>query len=127
MCTVCGRQFHRSDYLKLHSYSHTDERPYTCHICGKGFKMNYSLKLHLKNHETSCEEKSLLTLAYDEINTDPILSLDNGTSSGTASDTNEKYLSTKSYVYQANSKHGDNSSHATTTHHEINSFFIEDI
>ena len=51
MCTVCGRQFHRSDYLKLHSYSHTEERPFNCHVCGKGFKMNYNLKLHLKNHE----------------------------------------------------------------------------
>ena len=51
MCTVCGRQFHRSDYLKLHSFSHTDERPFYCQICGKGFKMNYNLKVHLKNHE----------------------------------------------------------------------------
>jgi uncharacterized Zn-finger protein len=51
MCTICGKQFHRSDYLKLHSYSHTDERPFICHLCGKGFKMNYNLKLHLKHHE----------------------------------------------------------------------------
>ncbi len=52
MCTVCGKQFHRSDYLKLHSFSHTDERPFYCNLCGKGFKMNYNLKIHLKNHET---------------------------------------------------------------------------
>ena len=55
MCTVCGRQFHRSDYLKLHSFSHTDERPFNCHICGKGFKMNYNLKIHLRNHERQNE------------------------------------------------------------------------
>jgi uncharacterized Zn-finger protein len=53
MCTVCGRQFHRSDYLKLHSYSHTSERPFNCDICGKGFKMNYNLKMHLKCHENN--------------------------------------------------------------------------
>lgn len=51
MCTVCGRQFHRSDYLKLHSFSHTNERPFNCQICGKGFKMNYNLKIHLRNHD----------------------------------------------------------------------------
>ena len=52
MCTVCGKQFHRSDYLKLHSFQHTDERPFYCPICNKGFKMNYNLKIHLKNHES---------------------------------------------------------------------------
>ncbi len=55
MCTVCGKQFHRSDYLKLHSFTHTDERPFNCNICGKGFKMNYNLKIHLKNHENDSE------------------------------------------------------------------------
>ena len=53
MCTICGKQFHRSDYLKLHSYSHTDERPFVCNLCGKGFKTNYNLKIHLKQHESN--------------------------------------------------------------------------
>jgi uncharacterized Zn-finger protein len=63
MCTVCGRQFHRSDYLKLHSFSHTNERPFNCHICGKGFKMNYNLKIHLKHHKN---EQSNIASANDE-------------------------------------------------------------
>jgi len=61
MCTVCGRQFHRSDYLKLHSYSHTEERPFNCHVCGKGFKMNYNLKLHLKNINNNNSDMNNLT------------------------------------------------------------------
>lgn len=64
MCTVCGKQFHRSDYLKLHSFSHTDERPFYCQICGKGFKMNYNLKIHLKNHEA----ERVANLQYEERN-----------------------------------------------------------
>ena len=73
MCTVCGRQFHRSDYLKLHSYSHTDERPFNCHICGKGFKMNYGLKLHLKSHETNQESDSSANMIEEVFNTVDIL------------------------------------------------------
>lgn len=71
MCTVCGKQFHRSDYLKLHSYSHTSERPFTCNYCGKGFKMNYNLKLHLKSHDVSVsligEEKDEDNLANNNL------------------------------------------------------------
>lgn len=65
MCTVCGRQFHRSDYLKLHSYSHTDERPFNCHICGKGFKMNYNLKVHLKNHDHDLTNATIISSNED--------------------------------------------------------------
>ena len=72
MCTVCGKQFHRSDYLKLHSYSHTSERPFTCNQCGKGFKMNYNLKLHLKSHDVSV---SLVSEEKDEEN--PVNSCNN--------------------------------------------------
>jgi hypothetical protein len=52
MCSICGLQFSRSDFLKNHSFSHTNERPFHCHICGKGFKMNHSLQVHMKNHQT---------------------------------------------------------------------------
>ncbi len=58
MCPVCGKQFHRSDYLKLHLFSHTTERPFACNICGKGFKMKYNLNSHLKTHQN---EKNLVT------------------------------------------------------------------
>ncbi len=65
MCTICGKQFHRSDYLKLHSYSHTDERPFHCHICGKGFKMNYNLKVHLKNHDHELSNATIISSNED--------------------------------------------------------------
>ena len=68
MCTVCGRQFHRSDYLKLHSYSHTDERPFNCHICGKGFKMNYNLKVHLRNHENDANNAGIISSSNEDTN-----------------------------------------------------------
>ncbi len=74
MCTVCGRQFHRSDYLKLHSYSHTDERPFNCHICGKGFKMNYNLKIHLKNHEDCAITNNNVNIYSNENNNNDIVS-----------------------------------------------------
>ena len=76
MCTVCGKQFHRSDYLKLHSFQHTDERPFYCPICNKGFKMNYNLKIHLRNHEAERianlqdEEKDNLKNEYSNLDID---------------------------------------------------------
>lgn len=78
MCTVCGRQFHRSDYLKLHSFSHTDERPFNCHICGKGFKMNYNLKIHLKNHDH--DQSNAMNLNEETYNFNESLMITNNSS-----------------------------------------------
>lgn len=108
MCTVCGRQFHRSDYLKLHSYSHTNERPFNCHICGKGFKMNYNLKVHLKNHETN--DQPLMSICEDLVNI--------STSSNTSNSNGESFN-------DASANNIDHSNHLTST--EMVSFFIEDM
>jgi hypothetical protein len=156
MCTVCGRQFHRSDYLKLHSYSHTDERPFSCQICGKGFKMNYSLKLHLKNHNNShagfdfgtgdCGDddeahdhndhhehdplsKSILNLAYEEINGESILDLEAATAEASATDTtniNEKSLD-EEQEQEGEEANMISAQEDNQTRNQISSFFIEGI
>lgn len=132
MCTVCGKQFHRSDYLKLHSFSHTNERPFNCPICGKGFKMNYNLKLHLKNHENSLENVNSLSSSNEEA------SLYNN---GADSDQNSFSINLLSENYNKEIVNEDNLMHVNANEekihsieksndlnsNEIVSFFIEDI
>lgn len=50
MCTVCKKGFTCSKQLKVHSRTHTGERPYACNTCGKTFAYNHVLKLHMMAH-----------------------------------------------------------------------------
>lgn len=121
MCTVCGRQFHRSDYLKLHSYSHTDERPFNCHICGKGFKMNYNLKIHLKNHENqeNINQSSVINSSNDE--TSSFNESNHFTSSGTGLESlGDAYHQNQGQITSIVNANDFNTN-------EIVSYFIQDI
>jgi uncharacterized Zn-finger protein len=139
MCTVCGKQFHRSDYLKLHSFSHTDERPFSCHICGKGFKMKYNLKTHLKTHENST---TTVILNYDEIsnhqeekdnqsmimntNNDVVFSYSNNSSNSKINSKNNNNRNSQSINLNLNDPKL-NSIVNTTTTNEIVSYYIQDV
>ncbi|GBN21105.1 Myoneurin [Araneus ventricosus] len=54
ICPLCGKSFHRKDYLVVHYRNHTGEKPYVCDECGKRFVT----KGHLTKHRVShIEEK----------------------------------------------------------------------
>ncbi|ODN75344.1 hypothetical protein L202_06520 [Cryptococcus amylolentus CBS 6039] len=47
---TCRRPFKRSEHLRRHIGSHTDERPYSCLICRRTFSRNDNLLQHSKIH-----------------------------------------------------------------------------
>lgn len=51
-CPTCSKAFSRPSSLKIHSYSHTGEKPFRCKFdgCGKEF----SVRSNMKRHEKGC-------------------------------------------------------------------------
>lgn len=51
-CLTCGKAFSRPSSLKIHSHSHTGEKPFKCSYagCGKAF----SVRSNMKRHERGC-------------------------------------------------------------------------
>ncbi|KAF2479666.1 hypothetical protein BDY17DRAFT_257147, partial [Neohortaea acidophila] len=52
ICTTCAKAFSRPSSLKIHSHSHTGEKPFKCsHAgCTKAF----SVRSNMKRHERGC-------------------------------------------------------------------------
>lgn len=52
ICPTCSKPFSRPSSLKIHTYSHTGEKPYKCKHegCGKQF----SVRSNMKRHEKGC-------------------------------------------------------------------------
>ncbi|XP_066156227.1 zinc finger protein 420-like [Euwallacea fornicatus] len=58
-CHVCGKDFSRTNHLKRHMTSHSEDKPYSCDICTKSFVRKDHLlqhqKLHDQHEELPCE------------------------------------------------------------------------
>ncbi|XP_056155775.1 zinc finger protein PLAG1 [Lampris incognitus] len=58
-CQVCQKAFNSVEKLKVHSYSHTGERPYRCSHpdCTKAFVSKYKLLRHMATHSPEKSHK----------------------------------------------------------------------
>ncbi|ORZ01045.1 hypothetical protein BCR43DRAFT_406057, partial [Syncephalastrum racemosum] len=52
ICDYCTRSFPKPSALKIHIYTHTGEKPYSCDKpgCNKAFSCASNLRRHLKTH-----------------------------------------------------------------------------
>ncbi|KAG4301734.1 hypothetical protein PCANB_001803 [Pneumocystis canis] len=51
-CPQCFKTFSRPSNLKVHSYSHTGERPFVClaRDCGRSFSVRSNMRRHMRVH-----------------------------------------------------------------------------
>jgi len=59
ICSTCNKAFSRPSSLRIHSHSHTGEKPYKCAQpgCGKAF----SVRSNMKRHERGCHASTTIT------------------------------------------------------------------
>ncbi|KAF1997935.1 hypothetical protein P154DRAFT_415645, partial [Amniculicola lignicola CBS 123094] len=60
ICSTCNKAFSRPSSLRIHSHSHTGEKPYKCPQpgCGKAF----SVRSNMKRHERGCHASTTATI-----------------------------------------------------------------
>lgn len=51
-CTYCGKKFSRPSSLRIHTYSHTGEKPFECpeEGCSRKFSVQSNMRRHLRVH-----------------------------------------------------------------------------
>ncbi|XP_055591992.1 PR domain zinc finger protein 5-like [Uranotaenia lowii] len=48
-CKLCLKMFKRSDHLKTHLLTHSENLPFNCEFCQKGFRYKQNYLIHVKN------------------------------------------------------------------------------
>ncbi|KAL1916245.1 uncharacterized protein VTP21DRAFT_5862 [Calcarisporiella thermophila] len=58
-CPYCPKRFSRPSSLKIHTYSHTGERPYVCSEegCGRSFSVQSNMRRHMRVHRLGRQVK----------------------------------------------------------------------
>ncbi|BEI91899.1 uncharacterized protein CcaverHIS019_0407190 [Cutaneotrichosporon cavernicola] len=61
-CQYCKKAFTRPSSLRIHTYSHTGERPYVCPdpTCGRKFSVQSNLKRHAKVHHQNNQQQNAM-------------------------------------------------------------------
>jgi len=56
-CSYCGKMFNRPSSLKIHSNSHTGEKPFACPVqdCGRSFSVLSNMRRHARVHGSYAE------------------------------------------------------------------------
>ncbi|PKC08720.1 hypothetical protein RhiirA5_260680, partial [Rhizophagus irregularis] len=51
-CPYCSKRFSRPSSLRIHTYSHTGEKPFVCTEpgCGRKFSVQSNMRRHLRVH-----------------------------------------------------------------------------
>ncbi|GAA5938939.1 C2H2-type zinc finger protein [Sporobolomyces koalae] len=57
-CPHCSKRFARPSSLRIHTFSHTGEKPFTCPQCDRAFSVQSNLRRHLKIHKNAGESNS---------------------------------------------------------------------
>ena len=60
-CKICGKTVN-SDYLKIHEWSHTGEKPIQCELCDYRCQTKDKLRVHMAVHQTEKNEVKLLLM-----------------------------------------------------------------
>ncbi|CAH1181881.1 unnamed protein product [Phyllotreta striolata] len=50
LCSLCGKQFKRLEYLRNHMATHMNVKPFSCSTCGAGFTQRQALNRHYLVH-----------------------------------------------------------------------------
>ncbi|KAI9259043.1 hypothetical protein BY458DRAFT_517593 [Sporodiniella umbellata] len=60
-CPYCKKPFNRPSSLRIHTYSHTGEKPFVCSEdgCGRQFSVQSNMRRHLRVHKLGRSSKNL--------------------------------------------------------------------